>query len=842
MILRSAGKKRGRPGGSFRPQEKRAGLAKWIPRKSRWALLASFLVLSAALSRYVESIPLALLEGMDYKALAPDAIQTDIAFDAPDPEATRLARAEASAKVPDTFRVNRELVQEQLAAFDRFAAGIQSQRKGMDAALRGALLASDSSQKTEDLVWATAVARAQALTEGQDAPADVLPEDVAVLLLPDRRSIPDREFEGATEWGVAAPGQPPRPTIALKDKTPAAGSLSFTAADDLLEMTREALEYGLQFGILAPDARGTVLEGEKQPDIKIVRDSPMPDQARSEVFAPKEIPKPDSSRNLLSIRLAQALQGDSSPAAELPVERSKALAGAVAVADAFTTATLEFDGVGTASEREEAAAKIEPKTVHVPRRHIIINAREEWTEAAIAKYEAYLAAKRAHRPMQRYLVELGARMVLVALVLAGLLQALRAVRDRRADPPQQTNVTLLIMCVTVVAGTVISISAPSGFVVPAAAGAILLAILINTRVAMIGSLLTTVLLSIVYEYSWGLFLVQSAMCLAGVFSIRVVRRRSDMTHASVKATVIGLITVSAVLLATGDLLTEQALRTVLLIGLNGLLCLFLVPGLLSPLERVFGITTDIQLLEYSDLNNEILSRMAIEIPATNAHSQRLGQLAEAAADAIGANGLLAQVCAYYHDIGKLRRPEYFVENQAGVNIHDELTPRLSARAIASHVLEGAEMAREMHLPKPIVDGILEHHGTCLISFFYQEALAQQKHGDVREEDFRYPGPKPQSRETAILMICDATESGVRSIKNPNEERIREFVDKIVKARADDGQFDECDLTLKDLDIIKDIVTSRLVSFAHQRIIYPDQKETPEPKAPNVVALRGGHES
>ncbi|NLT59370.1 MAG: hypothetical protein GXX88_01950, partial [Candidatus Hydrogenedentes bacterium] len=324
MILRPAAKKRGRPGGSFRPQEKRAGLAKWIPRKSRWALLASFLVLSAALSRYVESIPLALLEGMDYKALAPDAIQTDIAFDAPDPEATRLARAEASAKVPDTFRVNRELVQQQLAAFDRFAAGIQSQRKGMDAALREALLASDSSQRTEDLVWATAVARAQALTSGQDAPPDVLPEDVAVLLLPDRRSIPDREFEGQTEGGPAAQGQPPRPVTALKDKTPAAGSLSFTAADGLLEMTREALEYGLQFGILAPDARGTVLEGEKQPDIKIVRDSPMPDQARSEVFAPREIPKPDSSRNLLSIRLAQALQGDSSPAAELPVERSKA--------------------------------------------------------------------------------------------------------------------------------------------------------------------------------------------------------------------------------------------------------------------------------------------------------------------------------------------------------------------------------------------------------------------------------------------------------------------------------------------------------------------------------------
>ncbi len=842
MIFRPAGKRKGRPAAPFRAQDKRAGLVKWIPRKSRLALVLSFFVISVALSPYLESLPGAFQEEMDYSALAPNAIQTELAFDAPDPEATRLARAEAAGKVPDTFRVNRERVREQTEAFDRLVAAVQSQRKGMDQALREALLASDSSQKVEELVWATAVARAGTLAKDNEILLDITPEDVAVFLLPDGRSIPERQFEPPPEGASATESQQPRPVVSLSDKTPAAGSLSFAAADELLEMTREALEYGLQFGILAPDARGTVVENEKQPDIKIVRDSPASDQARSEVFTPKDVPKPDSARNLLSIRLAQALQGDSSPASELPVERSKALASAVAVANAFTTPTLEFDSVGTASEREEAAGKVEPKTMHIRRDTVIIDAGEEWTDAKIAKYEAYLAEKRARRPIQRYFVELGARMVLVALVLACLLQGLRAVRDRRSDPPQQTNVTLLIMAVTVLAGSVVSISDPSGYVVPAAAGAILLAILINTRVAMIGSLLTVALLSIAYDYSWGLFVVQSAMCLAGVFSIRVVRRRSDMARASVKATVIGLVTVCAVLLAMGNLVTETAFRMIFLIGLNGLLCLFLVPGLLSPLERVFGITTDIQLLEYSDLNNEILSRMAIEIPATNAHSQRLGQLAEAAADSIGANGLLAQVCAYYHDIGKLRRPEYFVENQTGANIHDDLSPRLSARAIASHVLEGAEMAREMHLPKPIVDGILEHHGTCLISFFYQEALAQQKHGDVREEDFRYPGPKPQSRETAILMICDASESGVRSIKNPNEERIREFVDRIVKARADDGQFDECDLTLKDLDIIKDIVTSRLVSFAHQRISYPDQKEeTVQKAAPNVVVLRGGQE-
>ena len=841
-MLRNSAKKKLRAGVPFRPPDRRTNLFRWIPQKSRLALVASFFVLSTAVSPYVELLPGAFRaerEEMDYGALAPDAIQTEIAFDAPDPEATRLARAEAAAKVPDTFRVNRERVRGQLEDFNRFAEAVQNQRRNMDEALRETLLASDSSQRTGDLVWTVAVERAGTLIDSAAAVDDAAPESIAVFLLPDSNSVPEREFEPAPQGQTAT--QQPRPVIALSDRTPAAGRLSFSAANELLELTREALEYTLHFGILAPDARGSAAEDERQPDVKIVRDSPASDQARSEVLPPKDVPKPDSARNILSIRLAQALQGDTSPVADLPVERSRALAGAVDSGDDFLAPTLEYDSVGTASEREEAAAKVEPKTMHVRRDTVIISAGQEWTEPIIAQYEAYLAVKRAQRPVQRYLVELAARMVMVALILACLLQALRALRDRRSGPPQQMNVTLLIMCVTVAAGAAISISEPTGYVVPAAAGAILLAILVNVRVAMVGSLLTVALLSIAYDYSWPLFLAQSAMCLGGVYSIRVVRRRSDMTRASVKATLLGFIAMGAYLLATDALFTEGALRVLWLIAFNGVLCLFLVPGLLSPLERIFGITTDIQLLEYSDLNNEILSRMAIEIPATNAHSQRLGQLAEAAADAIGANGLLAQVCAYYHDIGKLRRPEYFVENQTGVNVHDDLSPRLSARAIASHIIEGAEMAREMHLPKPIVDGILEHHGTSLISFFYQEAVAQQKHGDVREEDFRYPGPKPQSRETAILMICDAAESGVRTIKNPNEDRIREFVEKIIKMRADDGQFDECDLTLKDLDIICDEVASRLVSFAHERIVYPDMKEERVRHAPNVVPLRGGQE-
>ena len=168
---------------------------------------------------------------------------------------------------------------------------------------------------------------------------------------------------------------------------------------------------------------------------------------------------------------------------------------------------------------------------------------------------------------------------------------------------------------------------------------------------------------------------------------------------------------------------------------------------------------------------------------------------------------------------------------------------MSARAIASHVTEGAEMAREFHLPKPMIDAIYEHHGTCRISFFYEQAVAQQKHGGVLEEDFRYPGPRPQSRETAILMICDAVESAVRSLKNPNEERVRELIDKIISSRAEDRQFDECDLTLRDLDIIAEAVTRQILSSMHRRIAYPDRKSAREgAPADNIIRLSEPTES
>jgi putative nucleotidyltransferase with HDIG domain len=432
---------------------------------------------------------------------------------------------------------------------------------------------------------------------------------------------------------------------------------------------------------------------------------------------------------------------------------------------------------------------------------------------------------------------LAANIVFVSLLLLALYRAVAVLAPKRLHAYKSLNIMMLIITGTVVLGRIVLVFAPTGLLIPVAASAILLTILTNARLAAISSILISVLLSIQYTQDWRLIMVTGGMSFTGIMSIYRVRKRRDMTSAAIKATLVGLLVVVAISLSANGLIGIKTIELLLLVCLNGLICAFLVPGLLSPLEHLFGITTDIQLLEYSDLNNEILNRLAIQVPATYAHSMMMGQLAETACDAIGANGLLARVCAYYHDIGKLRRPEYFSENQTGYNIHDDMSPRLSARAIASHVTEGVELAREFHLPQPIIRGILEHHGTLLISFFYQQALDQQKHGDVREEDFRYPGPKPQNRETAILMICDAVESGVRTIKHPTEDRVRDFVDKIIQSRSVDRQFDECDLTLKQLDTIGSVLTKQVLSTHHTRVSYPEKPAQEE--ASNVIHMSSG---
>lgn len=254
---------------------------------------------------------------------------------------------------------------------------------------------------------------------------------------------------------------------------------------------------------------------------------------------------------------------------------------------------------------------------------------------------------------------------------------------------------------------------------------------------------------------------------------------------------------------------------------NAIVASLLAIGFLPLLESFTGITTDQTLLELSDLNRKLLKRLSLEAPGTYAHTVNVANLAEAASSAIGANGLLARVGAYYHDIGKLAKPQYFIENQPrGRNPHDKLKPATSASIIRAHVAEGLKLAEADRLPEVVKRFIPEHHGTQEIAYFYNRAKEADPDGQVNPTEFVYTGPKPQMKETAILMLADAVESATRVLQDPTPARIRELTDRLVAQKIAEGQLDEAPLTLREIGIIKDSLVNVLTGMYHHRIDYP----------------------
>jgi putative nucleotidyltransferase with HDIG domain len=270
----------------------------------------------------------------------------------------------------------------------------------------------------------------------------------------------------------------------------------------------------------------------------------------------------------------------------------------------------------------------------------------------------------------------------------------------------------------------------------------------------------------------------------------------------------------------------------------------LASGLIPVLENIFRITTDISWLETADLNHPLLRRMSMEAPGTYHHSLAVANLAEAAAEKVGANPTMCRVCAYFHDIGKLVKPEYFTENmRPGHNPHDELTPTMSALIIIAHVKEGVDLALKNRLNSEIVDVIQQHHGTSMVAYFYQRALQQQSDArlggkimnmreedipDVKEESFRYPGPRPQTKEAAIVSLADSVESASRSMDRPTPQRIEDLINGIIDARISEHQLDECPLTLADIRKVAESFRFSLVNMLHSRIAYPSKREEKEP--------------
>jgi putative nucleotidyltransferase with HDIG domain len=841
MKLGRISRRKARAGGFSRPVHDLNPEERRDRRVFLCALGLSFAVLVASMTRNPRPAFDEYTEDLETEVIAQRTWKSEFAFESVDLDKTADAAEEAAQKIPDMFYVDAVGVESQLDELRQRTSALRELAPQIEDQIKKALLSSNSSVPDDQVVSAALVQFAEKLVQTDPRFSGVknVPA-LALWLQPDSTSIPTRIFkEKPIQRGAANASKPPAPMPVESLTEPASKPFMFLHDLRLEDLAVDGLEKTLALGVYIPESAPThAAPGE---DRTVIVDRPPPYKSGETRWG--DIPRATTAlENLREAVYEAARILEQREAPRDTYDWTALRSAAYELASLGIVNTVVFDRVATEDTREKARRKVqeEPVMRTVERGRVIQRDGEYWTEQSRADAKTYLTNVRSGQlPATSVIGSFFSHAILVGLSIYTLVKSRPVIMGRSGHGYRPITLVLLVLCSTVLIGRIVSYFEPTGYVVPIPAAAILIAILVNGRAALMTGYLAAGLVSIVFDYSWGVVLTAGAMTFAGAISIYKVRRRSDMTRAALHATFAGLATIVAINLGTDAPFNEAALQRMGLILLNGLATAFVVPGLLSPLERFFGITTDIQLLEYSDLNNEVLSKLAIEIPATYAHSLMLGQLAEAAADAIGANGLLARVCAYYHDIGKMKRPDYFSENQTGTNIHDGLPPRLSSRAIAAHVIEGAEMAREYHLPQPIIDGIFEHHGTNLIGYFYQQALQQNKHGDVREEDFRYPGPKPRSRETAILMICDAVESGVRSIKNPNEERVREFVDKIVASRAEDRQFDDCDLTLKDLDTVSEIISRRMWTAMHSRVAYPDRQ--PEKRAANVVPMSGGKE-
>jgi putative nucleotidyltransferase with HDIG domain len=360
------------------------------------------------------------------------------------------------------------------------------------------------------------------------------------------------------------------------------------------------------------------------------------------------------------------------------------------------------------------------------------------------------------------------------------------------------------------------------FAIPFAAAALLVAMLVDTQLAFLVGIVTALFAGILAPGGMQKPLYAMISCSAAVYGIGRYRERQSVTLAGLLVGCVNVVMALALIAYAEQPMTFKTILLAIGCGIaGGLLTAVFTAGGLPINESLFGILTDVKLLELSNADLPVLGQLALRAPGTNQHSHAVGQLAEDACRAVGGNPLLARIGALYHDIGKLAAPEYFVENQQGENPHDRLRPQQSAKIITSHVTYGARLAKEIGLPQKIADFIPQHHGTRTLHYFLRKAQAQAKPGEtVDDADFRYPGPKPQFKEAAIMMLADSCEAAARSLARPDPENIRAIVIKIVDAIISDGQLDECDVTLQELTIIREAMISALTAIYHARIDYP----------------------
>ncbi|MFI5199547.1 MAG: HD family phosphohydrolase [Candidatus Limnocylindrales bacterium] len=486
----------------------------------------------------------------------------------------------------------------------------------------------------------------------------------------------------------------------------------------------------------------------------------------------------------------------------------------------------------TDTARQGAAAAVAPVPVSLSQGQVIVRKGDPISALQLEQIEAF-GLNDARLDYAKL-----AGWALLAILIVGLVLAW--VWRFRPTLWHRTNVLLLIGLLLVFTTLALKLTAGRSvlpFFVPTAAAGILIAILLDASTAVVLTAMIAVIGGAVNGNSLELTAYIFMGGLAGIVAVR----RGDRVNAFVQAA-IAIFVVNALVVSTFSLLGERDITGVLqLYGASAAAAggaAIAAVGSFAVIGNLFGILTVFQLLELANPSQPLLRRLLIETPGTYHHSIMVGNLAERAAEAIGADPLITRVAAYYHDVGKLASPTAFIENQSGGdNVHDELEPEVSAAILKAHVSDGIEIAYRAHLPKPLIAFIPQHHGTALMSFFYAKAReeaaapygglqtsAGEKAADaVDQRTYRHNGPKPQTREAALLMLADGVEASVRSLSSRDEPAIRAMVNRIIEERLQDGQFDECDLTLRDIERIREAYVSQLLGMYHQRIAYPQSK-------------------
>ena len=502
------------------------------------------------------------------------------------------------------------------------------------------------------------------------------------------------------------------------------------------------------------------------------------------------------------------------------------------ISEHFLKPNLTFNKDETEDRKMKAKEKVSPVYFQVKRGEVILRSGERVQEGHLIKIKA-LRKSQERSPLLAILIGLG---LLTFIILASLHEF--STKNIRKIALSQKDLlffsTTLIgiigflklfqLMTDVLGGEFFSIPSSSySYLFPIAAGAMLVRIVLNSEVAIVFATLTSYFSASMMGNQLFLFILTFVGSLIGAHKVARCEQRSILLKAGMAIGGVHILMILSYNLISGTLFKMSLLSDLVMGFLGGIFASVLVLGIAPIVESLFGYTTDIKLLELANMDNPILKDLILQAPGTYHHSIIVGSLVEAGAKSIAANPLLARVSAYYHDIGKLKKPLYFIENIGGTeNKHDHLTPSMSSLILISHVRDGMELARENHLGQKITHIIQEHHGTSLISYFYQKAKEKEnpEMDSLDEKDFRYPGPKPQTKEAGIVMLADAVEAASRTLSEPTPSRIKSLVQRITNNIFLDGQLEECELTLKDLQRIEESFNRILTAIFHQRIDYP----------------------